>query len=67
MNAQSSQNKSATWRAQFVLSGTPTICLCNFGLLCMSFVNVYEFVNMFLSILVLRVRGWDVGFDCINF
>ena len=36
---------------------------CSFGLLCVSFENVYEFVCVLLSLLVLRVM-WD--FDCIN-
>ena len=35
----------------------------SFDLLCVSFVNVYEFVCVLLCLLVLRV---DVGFDCIN-
>ena len=33
---------------------------CTFGLLCVSFVNVYQSVYVRLSLLVLRV-----GFDCI--
>ena len=43
-----------------------TTCLgksCLFGLLCMSFVNVYDFVCMFLSLLIL---GSKLGFDCTN-
>ena len=43
-----------------------TTCLeksCSFGLLCMSYVNVYKFVFVLPSLLVL---GWDVGFDCIS-
>ena len=35
-----------------------TTCLgknCSFSILCMSFVNVYEFVCVFLSLLALRV------------
>ena len=36
---------------------------CSFGLLCVSFVNVYQFVRAILSLLVLRR---NVGFDCIS-
>ena len=38
---------------------------CTFGLLCVSFVNVYQ---MFVcdSHFSLLVSGWDVGYDCIN-
>ena len=42
-----------------------TTCLgksCSFGLLSMSFVNVYEFVCVLLSLLVC---DWDVGFVLI--
>ena len=34
-----------------------------FGIECVSFVNVYQFLCVLLSLLI---RGWDVGFDCIN-
>ena len=43
-----------------------TTCLgksCSYGLLCVSFVNIYPFVCVLLSLLVLRV---GVGLDCIN-
>ena len=36
---------------------------CSFGLLCGSFVGVYQFICVLLSLLVLRVV---VGFDCIS-
>ena len=41
-----------------------TTCLgksFSIGLLCLSFVNVYQLVCIFLSLWILRV-----GFDCIN-
>ena len=44
-----------------------TTCLgksCSFGLLCVSFVNVYQSVFVLLSPLVLRVGCLGVG--CIN-
>ena len=37
---------------------------CSFGVLCVSFVNTYEF--FFIMLLSLFVLLWDVGFDCIN-
>ena len=43
-----------------------TTCMgknCSTDLLCVSFVNVYQFVCVLLSLLVLRA---DVAFDCIN-
>ena len=36
---------------------------CSFGLVCVSFVNVYEFVCVLLSLLILRVGR---GIDYIN-
>ena len=43
-----------------------TTCLaksCSFSLLCVSFVNVSQFVCVLFSILV---GDWDVGFDCVS-
>ena len=36
---------------------------CLFGLTCVSFVNVCQFVYVLLALLFL---GWDMRFDCIN-
>ena len=43
-----------------------TTCLrksCSFGLLCVSFMNVDQFVFV---LLILLLWGWDVGFDLLT-
>ena len=42
-----------------------TACLgksCSFGLLCVSFVNVYQFVCFF----PFKFCEWEMGFGCIS-
>ena len=49
------ENKSECIYGKFRIMTTYLEKSCSFGLLCMSFLNIYKFVCVLLSLLVLRV------------